>query len=92
MSEWQPIETAPKDGTNLLLYCGPDYDPIWGIGYWHEPTEEDAHYFSHPEFPDKELAAKFLTPGWRIWFDYDFKAAAWPEYWTDLPNPPKDKP
>jgi hypothetical protein len=36
MSEWQPIETAPKDGTELLLY-GP-FVPTGGtymdIGRW----------------------------------------------------------
>ena len=32
MSEWQPIETAPKDGTNILLTNGRQ-----GVcGYWGE--------------------------------------------------------
>lgn len=29
---WQPLETAPKDGTRLLLLSGPEID----VGYWSE--------------------------------------------------------
>jgi hypothetical protein len=33
MSEWQPIETAPKDGTDLLLWW-PYWSKIPVHGYW----------------------------------------------------------
>jgi hypothetical protein len=27
---WEPIETAPKDGTQILVYCG----DVWAVVYW----------------------------------------------------------
>ena len=33
MSEWQPIETAPKDGTDFLAYS--DACNVYGVAYWN---------------------------------------------------------
>ena len=38
MSEWQPIETAPKDGTYILGFCAASVMIVYWSGA-EEPTE-----------------------------------------------------
>lgn len=67
MNKWQPIESAPKDGTRVLLWS--DAKPTRinevkrvQIGYWHQPAnpefsgfwtagKEPSHWRSVPEPP-----------------------------------------
>lgn len=42
MSQWQPISTAPKDGTPLLLFCA-DYAPAFFVGSWGRTDLPEGH-------------------------------------------------
>lgn len=71
MSQWQPIETAPKDGTQILTWMPSDLDPSgyhivgdWyvnarGDGYWqdqHGEGFEPTHWQSLPPPPGDKLS------------------------------------
>ena len=72
---WQPIETAPKDGSLVLLYRPDAYD--WGKvtpGKW-----ETQQYSKKPK------------PYWDIWLKIGgiSESRAWvPTHWMPLPEPP----
>lgn len=91
MNEWQPIETAPKDGTPLLLALSrkPDrnymvYDicprhaiGLWQHGRWQSIEVEDCGSMGGEE------------TGWMpdcVCLDLD------PTHWMPLPKPPEDRP
>ena len=76
MSRWMPIETAPKDGTRIVL-GNPDWLVVWS-GSWlaeQPPGEPDYRWNS-------------WGPRWeRTGFcDRDLN----PTHWQPLPSPPEE--
>lgn len=55
MSEWQPIETAPRDGTIILSFDTSAGIPIdlahWLNGTWRDDGGEPTHWMPLPSPP-----------------------------------------
>jgi hypothetical protein len=83
MSEWQPIETAPKDETEVFLWIpGVSNYPIAGHYTSAERVEED---YGDPEY---------MEEGWYLGYGYpgDLGEETYePTHWMPLPNPPKSE-
>ena len=88
MNDWQPIESAPKDGTEILLFTpGDDLDaPGRAIGFWSEglprikfvQVEGDELWHREITKPD----GRFVTHG----------SFGVPTLWQPLPQPPAESP
>ena len=78
MSDWQPIETAPKDGTQILLFCPVKRHESHPanfifVGWWFSSSKE-------------------IDDGWRAdqgWFPSEWLPVT---NWMPLPPPPKTEP
>ena len=74
MTDWQPIETAPKDGR---LFLGAKN---LGVGYgW-------ARYICRWSEFKKSFGSQFGIPEGGIWYPLDEKNT--PSHWMPLPEPP----
>jgi hypothetical protein len=88
MTDWQPIETAPKDGTYIIAF-EPDEDRAWkpniAIVQWHLPTSQ--HF--EPDDEDPDLYRKIIKPvGSGFWVGGPW--SPWhATHWMPLPEPPK---
>lgn len=80
MSDWQPIETAPKDGTHVLVGTFPEAPGI--------VSRTVAHWFDSRSF-----GAKSGEAGWALSVNYDGEhsghGVAAPTHWMPLPEGPK---
>jgi len=86
MSEWQPIETAPKDGTRVFLWRGyPKFGSCWaemvaaewhdGEWCWPDPRQNPSVYgdWSYDDLAEGYAATEKFT------------------HWAHLLPPPKQK-
>ena len=62
MSEWQPIETAPKDGTEVLIYVDVATVPVVHIA-WYRSREEWEAFGLYCAFCD-------TLEVWEGWWSY----------------------
>lgn len=78
MSEWQPIETAPKDGTTILIYGGTYFHD--NDGSWNADDSQLKHV----------TTAYFRRDGWCMGFGESYNDEIWakPTHWMPLPTPP----
>lgn len=74
--EWRAIETAPKDGTNILV-CRTEFDePLMAVARWDENMHGSGYYdeFGWMRVGYQGLATDAVTPP--------------PSHWMPLPAPP----
>ena len=75
MNKWQPIDTAPKDGTLILAHL-PDSDDCYVIG-WCDKAKDIRSYFN--------------ADGWCIaWDGESLSDWSQPTHWMPLPDAPKN--
>lgn len=77
MTEWQSIETAPRDGSIVWVADWSSMCP----GYWHQ--NEWRNWFKGPRYENARLGGEAFAPE-LVWFE--------PKFWQPLPAlPAEDK-
>ena len=77
MGDWQPIETAPKDGTYIRLWNGAEQ----GDGYWELWERDDQG--RAVGFEDEAL---MIPPDRWMWSGEGFAIEPEPTHWMPLPR------
>lgn len=87
MGEWQPIETAPKDGTPILAFVPPDEEEPPDFEYLcdYVVTRWEMQQHFHLE-PSKEHPGLYR----RVVESEGHWLGGWaPTHWMRLPSPPQ---
>lgn len=91
MSEWQPIETAPKDGTRILIFV-----PGNAAEFEHYDGIHAARFEAEMMHPETKTGRGILpelngmwVAGGELWSDSVLEFAyEQPTHWMPLPEPP----
>lgn len=79
MSEWQPIETAPRDGSWFVIYIPHGGDGSFEVGCF-EPLMHEVYVPAEKDLYRKERQSIF------DWTGFNNMHAA--THWMPLPEPP----
>ncbi len=86
MSQWQPIETAPKDGTKILGFDPQGVrGPVCAVIYWY------SHQSQSFEEAGDGLFRKVLHEPVEWWEGASYSPFR-ATHWMPLPKPPEAKP
>lgn len=89
MMEWQSINTAPRDGTEILVYCEGlnDFQRVLSgdivIAAWNTTQFRGGAWYS-----DSESSME----GYESTGDYVVHDPICPTHWMPLPDPPRKNP
>ena len=91
MSKWQPIETAPQDGTTIILGKSATDDLDNGIsvcGHWVDGVEDGFDYMGNDEgFTDCEY--QIFNPSRSFGAESHRYVGTQPTHWMPLPKAPE---
>ena len=80
LPQWQPIETAPKDGTAVIIFTPADGAAV--------PVPEDGQVgFGWFDDGCDDLGNEVDEATWQ-WFDQHEQGPCHPTHWMPLPEPP----
>lgn len=77
---WQPIETAPKDGTQMLLSNGTDVEQGWWM-------HDEGGIIEHRDM-DGRYTGQTESDGFIGWWDVSGCMQPEPTHWKPLPTAP----
>ena len=87
MNKWQPIETAPKDGTRVLA-CKLGFNVC--IAWWEKlPDDVLAHIKTREKWRNIDVE-EFVSED--LWVDDWTSTWYEPTHWMPLPEPPLEEP
>ena len=77
---WQPIETAPKDGSQILLTNGVDVAQGWWVN--------EEQFIEEIRDIDGRHVDQIESDGFTDWLDCEGGMNPSPTHWMPLPPPP----
>lgn len=90
---WYPIETAPKDGSMIILGRARKSEDDWEMSTigWHVDADEDGPDYMGHDAGFVDYSFNNFNPGRSFGSDISKYKASEPTHWMPLPPPPQEK-